>query len=68
MSVQTAITGMMTVSPPLLMRSRALTAWGLTEDTLRRVAENLRAAGSDEIEQLLTNNPACPQNGLWTHC
>lgn len=45
-----------------------LTAWGLTEDTLRRVAEDLRAAGSDEIEQLLTDHPACPQNGLWTHC
>jgi hypothetical protein len=45
-----------------------LTAWGLTEDTLRRVAEELRETGSDEIQRLVADHPACPQNGLWTDC
>jgi hypothetical protein len=45
-----------------------LTAWGLTEDTLRRVAEDLRETGSDEIQRLVADHPACPQNGLWTDC
>ena len=45
-----------------------LTAWGLTEDTLRSVAEELRETGSDEIQRLAADHPACPQNGLWTDC
>lgn len=45
-----------------------LTAWGLTEDTLRRVAEELREPGSDKLERLLADHPACPERGFWTEC
>ena len=45
-----------------------LTAYGLTEDTLREVAEKLREAGSDQVDRLLVDHPACPTRGRWTDC